>query len=237
MDKLTWIITLQLCGIVIYLSKLFIVPYLTERGKNAATKADIGEITDIVESIKADLLRQTEALKAQISLKSEHQMSVRAAERDALITYFKSTKKIITAFTSFNFLKYDENNYDDLNTLDEYFQPYFFEQNGDEALVHLYNPDQELDNIHSKIVFMFIELRLLLSVAGNDIRVLYMGHRIRHPGTGIGPHDEYKKMRNNVSERINQFADERLLIYKRLMIEFSELENFIRNRLTVLGSI
>ena len=54
------IIIIQATGFAIVCFKLFVKSYCTEKGKNLATKEDIGEITQIVESIKSSLAKETE---------------------------------------------------------------------------------------------------------------------------------------------------------------------------------
>ena len=52
-----------------YLFKLYAKSYSSEKGKNLATKEDISEITEIVESIKTSLSNKTEELKSDYLIK------------------------------------------------------------------------------------------------------------------------------------------------------------------------
>jgi len=51
---------------VIGFAFVYLKPYFAERGKNLATKQDIGEITSIVEGIKTELAQKTEELKSDL---------------------------------------------------------------------------------------------------------------------------------------------------------------------------
>ena len=63
-DTKFWIIiAVQIIGFIVVGVKLFAKSYSSEKGKNLATKQDIGEITQIVESIKTSLLIKTEELQ------------------------------------------------------------------------------------------------------------------------------------------------------------------------------
>jgi hypothetical protein len=46
----------------------YLPTYFQEKGKNLATKEDIGEITDKIEAVKTDYARQLELFKSEISL-------------------------------------------------------------------------------------------------------------------------------------------------------------------------
>lgn len=42
--------------------------YFTEKGKNLATVQDISQITELVESVKAEFAKETESLKSKLQL-------------------------------------------------------------------------------------------------------------------------------------------------------------------------
>lgn len=66
--------------------------YFSKKGENVAMIEDIGKITKIVEEIKADLSRDTEILKAEMSLRSQHILSLKLAEREAILDFqYKAT--------------------------------------------------------------------------------------------------------------------------------------------------
>lgn len=74
---------------IFYLFKSFWPKYFEAKGTNQATKEDIGEITEIVENIKSDLLHQNELLKAQLSFKNQHRLNLKTAEREAIFDFNK----------------------------------------------------------------------------------------------------------------------------------------------------
>jgi len=99
------IIALQTVGFIFICFKLYAKSYSTEKGKNLATKEDIGEITKIIESIKTDLAIKTEELKSELSFKSEHLIHLRAAEREAITNYYKATWALVLNFTKAELIK------------------------------------------------------------------------------------------------------------------------------------
>ena len=77
MNICTWV---ALFIVFIWLKK-YLPDYLKEKGKNLATKEDIGEITDRIEAVKTDYARQLELFKNEISLLDKRrEMSVQVVD-------------------------------------------------------------------------------------------------------------------------------------------------------------
>lgn len=64
------IITLVLVVIIGYFLRVFFPSYTKEKGKNLATKEDIREITEKIESVKVDYAKSLETLKSNLQLES-----------------------------------------------------------------------------------------------------------------------------------------------------------------------
>jgi len=113
-DYQFWIvIILNIAGFIITCFILYYKAYSTEKGRNLATKQDIGEITQIVESIKTSLLIKTEELKSDLSYKNEHLIHLRASERAAIISYYKATWVLVLSFMRTDLIKYEIDNFDE----------------------------------------------------------------------------------------------------------------------------
>jgi hypothetical protein len=110
--KFWFIVIVQIAGFGFVCLKLYAKSYSSEKGKNLATKEDIGEITQIVESIKTSLAQKTEELKSDLSYKNEHLIHLRAAERTAIINYYKATWVLVLNFTKPDLIKYEIDNFD-----------------------------------------------------------------------------------------------------------------------------
>jgi len=107
------IILIEIVGFVVISLKLFAKSYSSEKGKNLATKEDIGEITQIVESLKASLTIKTEEIKSELSYKNEHLIHLRASERAAIINYYKATWVLVLGFTKADLIKHEIDNFDE----------------------------------------------------------------------------------------------------------------------------
>jgi hypothetical protein len=91
-------------GILAYIVKSFIPAYLTEKGKNLATREDIAEITNKVESVRIEYAKQLQELAHQNTLlieefRGKSQLRLAAAEKrlEAHQRAFTLWRKLITS--------------------------------------------------------------------------------------------------------------------------------------------
>jgi hypothetical protein len=70
-----------------FLLKNFIPSYFNQKGKNLATKEDIGAITKIVESVKLDNSTQLEVIKTELGLVSKTQEIIYDDERKSIVEF------------------------------------------------------------------------------------------------------------------------------------------------------
>ena len=74
MDIVYLVATGVTCFVVGFLVRNFLPAYFNEKGKNLATKEDIKEITDKIESVRFEYLGKLEGVKSELSF-SEKQKS------------------------------------------------------------------------------------------------------------------------------------------------------------------
>lgn len=58
-------------GTLILLTRNYLPSYANEKGKNLATREDVHEITDKIESVKAEYAKEIESLKSHLTAKSQ----------------------------------------------------------------------------------------------------------------------------------------------------------------------
>jgi hypothetical protein len=86
------------------LIKRLLSSYATEKGKNLATKEDIGGITREVESAKIDFSAQIERLKSDLSADIQRQLSIFGKRNEALTQFFEDSLTVLTFLrTGFHF--------------------------------------------------------------------------------------------------------------------------------------
>lgn len=81
------ILTLINTGIFALFAKSLLPKYFEEKGKNLATKEDIGEITKIVEDAKIVFTTQTELLKANLQFYNNLKTGISTEERNAIVDF------------------------------------------------------------------------------------------------------------------------------------------------------
>lgn len=67
----------------------FIIAFFKEKGKNLATKDDIGKITNEIKIVESKFINQTEILKSQLSILTNVQTEISAIERNVIIDFNK----------------------------------------------------------------------------------------------------------------------------------------------------
>jgi hypothetical protein len=125
----------------------FVKSYVTEKGKNYATKQDIGEITRIVKEVEKQFLSDSEFLKNRLNLFSQSFHSIKTLERDALIAINTKYSDWLDTLTTFSLAFYNCDNYELLKDYYFIFSQKLKEFEVAEDNLHLYIHDEELQNI------------------------------------------------------------------------------------------
>ena len=74
-------------SVLFFLFKNYLPSYFDEKGKNLATKEDVGAITKIVESVRLDNNAQLEVIKTELGLVSKTQATIYDDERKAIVEF------------------------------------------------------------------------------------------------------------------------------------------------------
>ena len=93
-------------GIVYFLLKSFLPSYLSEKGKNLATKEDIASITDKVESVKTDYAKVIEELRSNNQLKLaeiEREKNIKREVYLQAVEALTRTQNVIASLSNLNF--------------------------------------------------------------------------------------------------------------------------------------
>lgn len=159
--------------IFFYLIKNFLPTYFGEKGKNQATKEDVGEITEIVEKIKSDLLQQNELLKAQLSVSNQHKINIKNAERDALFQYNKRISAWIYSLMRFSVSSYNIDNYKELKKVSSDLAKRLYECDLAEAHIILFMSDKEFVELKKDLNLSVITLEGIINTLMHEIYYAY----------------------------------------------------------------
>ncbi len=92
--------------------KSYFPSYLSEKGKNLATKEDIREITDKIESVRFEYLNNLEGIKSELTFAEKQKSKIKEKENEILIAFFEKCA-LLEEKLLYNFgnLTYTEKNY------------------------------------------------------------------------------------------------------------------------------
>jgi hypothetical protein len=156
-----------------YLFKSYWPKYFEAKGTNQATKEDIGEITEIVENIKSDLLKQNELLKAQLSFQNQHRLNLKTAEREALFDYNKRISAWIYSLIRFTFTPYNLDNYKDIKLMSAELSKRQYECDLAEAHLFLFMSEKEFIELRRDLTLSVLELEGILEKSMHKIYWTY----------------------------------------------------------------
>jgi hypothetical protein len=151
-------LTVVLGLITFYLFKNYWPKYFEAKATNQATKEDIGDITEIVENIKSDLMQQNELLKAQLSFKNQHRLNLKTAEREAIIEYNKRISAWVYSLIRFTLSGYNIDNFKELKQMSVEFSKRQYECDLAEAHLFLFMHDKVFLELKRDLTISVIEL-------------------------------------------------------------------------------
>lgn len=92
----------------------FFKSYLTEKGKSAALKEDLNDLTIKVESVKSEFVKEQEILKTDLQRVLSNEVSYRNEERTAIISYHGIINEWLYSIDEIGFGNYNKSNIDTL---------------------------------------------------------------------------------------------------------------------------
>lgn len=164
--------------IIFQLTKSFFPKYFEAKGTNQATKEDIGEITEIIENIKSDLIQQNELLKAQLSFKNQHKLNLKTAEREAIFDFNKKNSAWLYSLLRFRFKGYDLENYKELKSIHLEFSKRQYESDLAEAHLTLFMHDKNFKEIKRDFIISIIELENIVTKSIHDVYYRFTKYEI-----------------------------------------------------------
>lgn len=156
-----------------YIFKGYWPKYFEAKGTNQATKEDIGEITEIVENIKSDLLLQNEFLKAHLSFQNQHKLNVKSAEREALFDFNKRASAWIYSLIRFTFSGYNIENYKEIKLMRIEFSKRQYECDLAEAHLALFLREKGFFELKRDLTISIIKLGGIVEKAIHNVYYRY----------------------------------------------------------------
>jgi hypothetical protein len=189
--------------IVLQIAILFIIlwtkSYIDKKGKNKADKEDIGEITEIVESIKYDISKQNELIKTQLTHKSKHDLELKNEERQAYFEFNKKMSAWLFAIVRFNFRGYSMDNFEELKLVNTKFNDLQYDYDIADGHLALFNQDIKFHEKKLELEKAILELVFHLE---NNIRDLYYGYKSANLRINSNPNELkiHSQEKNNIGK-------------------------------------
>ncbi|TAJ63178.1 MAG: hypothetical protein EPO58_03375 [Chitinophagaceae bacterium] len=229
-------ITIIVGLLLFFLIKSYWPKYFETKGTNQATKEDIGEITTIVEEIKKDLLKETELLKAQLSLTNQHRLNIKTAEIEALINLNNKASSWLYYLVRFDFTSYAVDNFREMADSKIEFSKRQYEYDIAQAHVNLFMHDKELLELIREFTLNILKYERRLGVAINTANYLFSIYELKLKRPNANELDLVGEHQEKFMEFYNTYQEESLLIYEIVYKAHGKLVRLLHQRLKQIDS-
>lgn len=146
--------------------------YESEKGKNLATKEDIGEITKEIKSVESKFINETERLKSNLAILTNLQTDISSIERNALVEINKSL------FTWLNTVLYFPD-YEDINDIEKYdttLDKLHNIQQQNEIMFELFVDEQNIQAYLNKISLAIFDMHINRKIQISALKKIITGN-------------------------------------------------------------
>jgi hypothetical protein len=145
--------------LVIYLIlKNFLPSFFNEKGKNLATTQDISKITTLVEEVKSAFTKETEYLKAELSLLTNAHSGLISEERFAIIDYNEKYFKWLNILLDSSLRDVDKYDNVELDRHSKLIGEYYIDLVNSQTRFNLFVEDSELTSYANQLIIQTLEL-------------------------------------------------------------------------------
>jgi hypothetical protein len=216
-DFLFPVLTFLGFGILGYLTKNLLPSYFSEKGRNLATKQDISEITELVESVKHDFTKETEILKANLLVLSSTQVGIIAEERNAIMEFSHNYFKWINILTDSSLSNTDTHSIKSLNKAKSKLSELYMNVRNSHSKLSLLVENNDLIVFSDKMIIKTIE-----GLSDNSISYILQAIRLlqewnlKEKLSSIGD-EEYKRFLDDHRHLHQTFCKEMIENYREIM--------------------
>jgi hypothetical protein len=218
---------------------LYFKSYSSEKGKNLATKEDIGEITKTVETIKTELAKDTEKLKTELLFENQLKISFYNDKKVALTHIYECLTLWFHCITNShtNSIEFSLQNFREVNKeLDDLYSKSIIAQ----SKIEIYINNSEFINVIEQIIKSLITSQNELEKYLDNIESIVedeteLENETTFDGDFIIPVDNESEL-NNLNEKklklFNEYGVRTSPIEKEIYSKFFHLAELCRNILT-----
>jgi hypothetical protein len=233
MNTINLIFNVFMTLIVLYLA--FFKSYFKEKGKNLATKQDVGRITDIVERIKHKFDSDTEKIKQQLIFLNQKKITLISEERDSIIGFYQSYYKLLNQIMNFSIDTISEENpqeYPKINNLINTLQMAFDCSIG---RLDLFFDSPEFIDAKKNLTINTINIKLILT----HYLIYYKSavEKIKIAEMASVSEEKQSEILRLISEKTDltiKFYKDRLDAYKVLYNDISNVREILKKRIKLI---
>ncbi len=220
-------ILLEIFIIIIGLYMAFFKSYFQEKGKNLATLEDIEEITEKVESIKTDFVRETEKLKLDLQYNNQVRFSLKSQELNSLVDFYEKYYLWLNVILDVYFSSYDETNYEKIKNIETNLNDNYFKFLLAEAKMELFILNEELITHSKEMKIKTLELQNYISMTAVKYKnILSMYNLVKNNTPAEMQIEGYAKFSEQQLSFLKDFKNQKLAMYKEIVpinIKFQSL--------------
>jgi hypothetical protein len=176
----------------------FFKSYFSEKGKNLATQEDIEEITEKVESIKTEFVRETEKLKIELQFENQAKISFHNDVKQAVIQSYEGYYAWYNSLTHTQEFSVEFTRIDIKEAFIK-FNKIYFKFISVEAKLDLYVNDENLKHQLDKLVLKTVDLEKAIEIDLTELElIINKEEKAKDLFTnGLMKRDEYLKVIDN----------------------------------------
>lgn len=219
-------------SLIIVALQIFFRNYFSKKGENSATKEDIGEITRLQEKARAEITRDLDLMKNTLLLKNEHLLSMRSAEREALIDYFKAINILVNKIVEYDPEVMAKEADKRLSSIYENIRSEQAQVYAADGILSLYYRTDNLNTHHCELRFSIIELTGHVAIYTIKFREQY-----QLISNANQYHQPVNEIYDTIKGLLGEFLDKRNLIYAKILNYKKMIRDIIIHRLQELSEL
>lgn len=223
---------------ILNIINFLITPYLKKKGENFADKQDIQILTEKVESIKSSFNEKIEYLKFDLNYENQNRISVKAYEREALLSINEKYSEWLSSLMNISFSLLSIKNYSQLESYFLELKNKKIEYEIAEARLHIFMHDDELMLLKSDCNIATIDLEYLAKQITDKLQTEFQIIEIYFSNLPVNTKEEiefksneYEKALTGVAEIINDFYYNRNVLFTNLHPKRVLFVNLLQKRL------
>jgi hypothetical protein len=207
-DPINTLVTLGTGAGLYSLLKNVLPAYFTEKGKNLATREDIGRITEEVEKVKDVFTAKADQFRADLQYFNQVRFSVKNEERNAIISCYEKYNLWITLLTNIGFGGYSGINADNVLKKVEELNDAYFQVILSESKMNLYVGYNEFSQSFTDLKKLAFTLQTFVTNCLYNYYNLTVQVKIRQERIEKGDSEASLKLINDIHKESMSIAKE-----------------------------